>query len=56
MRQTKIQVSVGFLSDVLVLCYVKIFFCKTSYKAVRSRFVISDLQNGTLNVSLLSFT
>ena len=37
--------------------YVKIFFCKTSYKAVCGRFVTSDvLQNGMRNVNLLSFT
>ena len=35
--------SLVFASNVLALCYVKIFFRKTSYKAVFGRFVISVL-------------
>ena len=48
MRQNKkIGFSLVFASNVLALCYVKIFFRKTSYKADCGRFVILVLlQNG----------
>ena len=48
MRQNKkLRFSLVFASNVLALCNVKICFCKTSYKAVCGRFVISVLlQNG----------
>ena len=48
MRQNKkIRFSLVLVSNVLALCYAKIFFSKTIYKAVCGRFVISVfLQNG----------
>ena len=46
-QNKKIQFSLVFACNVLALCYVKIFFRTTSYKAGCGRFAISVLlQNG----------
>ena len=54
MRQKKILFSLVIACNVLALCYVKIFFRKTSYKVGYGRFAVSVLlQNGMSDSDLL---